>query len=658
MEMQRALTVEEICTKLKPIFGNKIDEIYLKYAMASSREEKEEIEQVLNVLYHKNLSKLLDKSVLLNPPPQEAVQGEYPLATVSYAGKKLFPFSLKEKDWPRHVCISGMSGSGKTTLAFHVIDSLMQKNKPFLIFDWKKSFRPLTSVDNKIDLFTIGNESVSNLLKLNINEPPKGVSPKEWINVLCDLLSEVFFVSFGVHKILLETLDEAYREWGVYKGSKNYPTWNHIRWKLEQRVDKTKGREAGWLESALRVATVLTFGDFGSIVNYKGEDKINIEDLLDQKVILELNALSNIEKKFFCQFILAYIYKLKKANQNSTQEKFEHAILVDEAHNIFLKDKTHFVSESITDIIYREMREYGTSLICLDQHISKISDTVKGNSACHIAFQQQLPDDIYAISELMQLRDRKEFFSSLPVGTAIVKLSERHNLPFLVEVAPVELRKQNINDESIKMRMNGKRQEKILEDNPEDTFNQALTGKIKQEEPVIEPQIKETKAPEHEFLNEIQTEIYQTIQLRLRQGYKLNEIEKSILKNPYFKHSDVMKAVNQTFDEQLQKAIHLPASNHSVTTPERKAYKPKTPIKTAENSLELDSENLTAEQDRFLAFLQENPEHNLSTVQVYKQIGLSPRKGNNVKDELLGLELIKVSEIKNDKGWKKIIRLA
>ena len=39
------------------------------------------------------------------------------------------------------------------------------------------------------------------------------------------------------------------------------------------------------------------------------------EELLDKKVIMELNALGNIEKKFFCEFVLTYIYKLKKARQ-------------------------------------------------------------------------------------------------------------------------------------------------------------------------------------------------------------------------------------------------------------------------------------------------------------------------------------------------------
>lgn len=144
---------------------------------------------------------------------------------------------------------------------------------------------------------------------------------------------------------------------------------------------------------------------------------------------------------------------MKKARQSDVSQKFDHAILVDEAHNIFLKKPTNFSNESVTDMIYREMREYGTSLICLDQHISKISDTVKGNSACHIAFQQQLPSDIQDISDLMQLREKRHYFSQLPVGSAIVKLSERYTSPFLIEVPYAEIRNQRITDDNIKSRM-------------------------------------------------------------------------------------------------------------------------------------------------------------------------------------------------------------
>lgn len=315
------------------------------------------------------MSKLLDSNILLEPPKEQEILGQYPLATVIYNDKKLFEFGLDEKDWPRHVCITGMSGSGKTTFALNVLKNFIERGKPFLVFDWKKSFRALAK--QNILTFTIGNEAISNLFKMNINQPPKGVEPKEWINVLCDILTESFGVSFGVHKVLLETLDEIFDKWGVYQGGKHYPNWLHVKKMLEIRAKEAKGRETTWYESALRIASVLTFGSFGKVINYEGKKNLPIEELFDKKVIFELNSLGNIEKKFFCEFILTYIYKLKKAKDCRVDNSFDYAILVDEAHNIFLKNKTNFLSESVTDMVYREMREYGISLICLDQHISK-----------------------------------------------------------------------------------------------------------------------------------------------------------------------------------------------------------------------------------------------------------------------------------------------
>lgn len=636
------LSVEEICRKLKPIFGDKISEVYLRYSMAESREEREQIAHILSALYYKNLNELLNRNVLLEPPKK--MEGDYDLGTIIYAKNKLYPFSLREHDWPRHVCISGMSGSGKTNLALNIIQRFIEKDKPFLVFDWKKSFRPLVNADNELMVFTIGDDSVSNLFKTNINRPPKGVDAKEWINVLCDLLSESFFVSFGVHKILLETLDEAFKEWGIYNGSDNYPTWNHIKWRLEQKLQSIKGREAGWVESALRIATVLTFGNFGKVCNYKGEDSMNVEDLLSEKVIFELNSLGNIEKKFFCEFILTYIYKLKKAKQN-TSKGFEHAIIVDEAHNIFLKDKTHFVKESVTDMIYREMREYGTSLICLDQHISKISDTVTGNSACHIAFQQQLPQDIWDISELMQLKDRKQYFSDLPVGSAIVKLSERYTSPFLVEVPFAGIRNTIVGDEDIENRMKCIFAGRNFEINEKDEFNQALLGKIRLTAPIVQEERLIERESKFEGLTEIQSEIVQIIKEKLAERETLLDIERYLESLNRYKGFDILKAVNYVFETQL-KTRTIPGN----------------PLRFAEEIKEEtvdmpQNDGLTEEQRKLISFLKMNLNHDFSTVELYNQVGFSPRKGNKIKQELIEKNLIKIYVQKNDKGWRKIIRL-
>ena len=648
--MQRKISIEDLARKLKPLFGKKIDELYFRYMNAGSLEEKNEISQLLTGLYQKYLNKLLDKDFLLEPPKEGVLDGEYPLAEVVYAGKTLFPFSLREKDWSRHVCVTGMSGSGKTTFALNVLRNFIEKKKPFLVFDWKKSFRPIMKEDPSVMCFTIGNDSISNLFKTNINRPPKGVSPKEWINTLCDLLTECFSVSFGVHKVLLETLDEIFKGWGVYEGSGLYPNWEHVKRMLEVKARDSKGRETGWYESALRVATVLTFGDFGKVVNYDGKKSLSMEDLFDKKVVFEMNSLSNIEKKFFCEYILTYIYKLKKAGEGRTKEEgFDHAILVDEAHNVFLKRNTNFMSESVTDMIYREMREYGTSLICLDQHASKLSDTVVGNSACHIAFQQQLPQDLEEISSLMQLRDRKELFTQLPVGSAIVKLSERHTSPFMVKVPLNGLRNETIVDEKIKSKMGCVIEGiEVEKDDPE--FKEKIVHKEtpKQKTKPLKPEkIVNKILPKIKGLTESQMVLYEFAKTKYLEKKQLHEIEKVLesgIESGYYTKKDVLLVMNKLLKEGLK-----------TTLKENKEKKVEDKIESIEIAQDGD---LSKEESLFVNFLQVNPEHGLSTVELYKMIGLSSRKGNVIKKCLLEKGVLKIKEERNEKGWKKLITLS
>jgi hypothetical protein len=625
-------------------------------------EEKNEILHILSALYQKHLGQFLDQKVLLEPPKESAVQGEYPLSKVIYSDKELFDFSLKENDWPRHVCISGMSGSGKTTLAFNILTNFIKKEKPFLVFDWKKSFRALIGADPSVMCFTPGNDSVSNLFKMNINRPPKGVSPREWINVLCDLLTESFAVSFGVHKILLETLDEIFEGWGVYKGSNYYPNWQHVKRMLEMKAREASGRESKWYESALRIATVLTFGDFGKVINYDGKKSLPVEDLFDKKVIFELNSLGNIEKKFFSEFILTYIYKYKKSQQNKVNAGFNYAILVDEAHNIFLKNKTNFLSESVTDMIYREMREYGISLICLDQHVSKLSDTVKGNSACHIAFQQQLPQDVMDISNIMQLNDKKEFFSKLQVGSAIVKLSERYTSPFLIKVPFADLRNGNIDDNEIASRMSciveGIEVEKNDPEFKENLINPMNIMEINSKdipESINEVEI-EIKVPDNSDFNQTQKVLYDFVLEQVSNGKNLREIEKILeegLNEKYYTESDVLRVINFTLNNEFGK-FSLFSSEEPVKP---KSYENPKVEKITINEEPDFMKYLKGEEKEFMIYLVGNPNHNLSTVELYSKMGLSTRKGNILKNELENKGLIAIREEKNEKGWKKLIRL-
>jgi predicted transcriptional regulator len=714
-----SMTVEDLCRKLRPVFGKQIDDLYMKYTLSSDLEMRQEIEKALNALYHKYLNEsMLSEKILLEPPSEELIDGPYPIGTIMYADRELYPFHMRDKDWVRHLSVCGMSGSGKTNFAFIILGGFILKKKNFIVFDWKKSFRSLLYVDDKILCFPIGNENIKNFFRININRPPAGIGPKEWINILVDIISECYLTSFGVHKLLSETLDEAFNDFGVYKGSDNYPTWIQIKDRLEEKADeggKKVSRETEWIASALRVAHSLTFGAFGEAITYKGTDLLTIEELLNSRVIFELDSLSNSEKKFFSEFILMYIYKLKKLKADFSTEEFKNAIIVDEAHNIFLKERPNFLKESVTEMIYREVREYGISLICLDQHISKLSDVVAGNSACNIAFQQMLPQDIDTVSSLMQLIPHRKYFSMLPVGYAIVKLAERYHEPFLIKIPFVELKKETMNDmeigEAMRERTREFRQHKLfLEQVKPDNIMKDLskldnifksTG-VEPTSALLKDQFHRLKSDEilrktalelsmhmqkkqddfqteqnkvepayipplkGAIMNHIQKELVGMVREMIGQGYNLDVIKKHLL-NQGYKNQDILAAINNitknTSDVSLAKLIDKHKSIHQSTHTTKESDSPHqkeiSAVQIAENK---NSQTNALENDPDIEKLKFKILYYLSkekpaVTELYKHFSLSARKGTRIKIELEDLGFIQVVEEKTLSGWKKKIIL-
>lgn len=617
----RPITVEEICTKLRPVFGKKIDRLYLKYSLLDNPEKKEQIQQLLNILYEKHLhTSLLTEAVLLEPPSQELIKGEHVIGKVTYADKNLYDFGLRDEDLVRHICITGMSGSGKTMLAFNILQGLIQKDLPFIVFDWKKSFRPLLVLDPNIVLFTVGNPDVSNLFRININIPPKGMNPKEWVSMLADLITESFFASYGVNKILRETIDRAFSDFGVYKGSNNYPTWYQIRDRLEQKaLELNRGRESEWMESALRIAYVLTYGNFGEAINSKEGTTFPIDYLLEKKVVFELQSLSQVEKKFFSEFILSYIFFSKKADYAVSTKKLKNVILVDEAHNVFLKDVPNFMKETVTDMIYREIREYGIGLICLDQHISKLSQTVAGNSATNMAFQQMLPQDVETVSWVMQLRNERNYFNMLPVGTAIVKLAERYFQPFLIKVPYNELKEKRVTDEAIKKKM----ATLVKPIKAVRKYTDPLHLKTGQEYEQVNKEKEEIAKKSAKLKNHLQEFLANEIKQYVDAGMDKQKLRNYLLKQGY-KSADI----NQAF-----RALD---------------NRPKTVTKETERFVE--------ENQKAKSFLKLVSSKSIPTTKIYKELNLSAREGNELKQALLFQGLIEVIEQRNEKGWSKIIK--
>lgn len=444
------MLAEEICVKLRPILGEKVDRLWRAY-LVEDADGKREIEQILNMMYVDNISTDFDNknNDILAPPPAEYVRGEYPIGEITYAGKKLYPFCLREHDWIKHVLIVGASGSGKTNLCFQVLKNFIYKKKHFLVLDWKRNYRDIIqeSYGKDVRVYTVGRDVAP--FRFNPLIPPPGTSAKTWLKKLIEIIAHATFVGEGVMYLLQKALDKVYQDFGLY-GSKpvlNYPTLKDLLNTIENT--EAKGRESGWMSSTLRALGALTFGETGKTFNIRQQS--NMIDLLNHQVILEMDSLTNTDKIFLVESILLWIHHYRLSSPSQKREEFDHAIILEEAHHVIGKDKSDLVGgESITDVIIREIRELGESVIIIDQCPSLLSLPARGNTWCTIVLNLKDAKDVNsAASSLLLEASDKKVLGRLDIGEGVAKIQGRWHKPFMINVPHIPIKKGSVSDKMI-----------------------------------------------------------------------------------------------------------------------------------------------------------------------------------------------------------------
>lgn len=445
--------IDELFRKLKPVLGEeKLRKLWLAYQTQTDPRSRSEILGYLNVLASEYLNDNFDRKILLDVPPAKLIRGEYPIGRIVHGEKEYHPFGLREKEWIQHVGIFGRSGSGKTNTVFVILWNLMQKKKPFLIFDWKRNYRDILAhkMGKDIKVYTIG-RSV-NPFFFNPLIPPRGTDPQVWLKKLIEIMCHAYFLGEGVSYLLQKAIDRTYSDFDVYSGNpEKWPTFFDVKQSLESIP--VKGRSAQWMDSTIRTLGVLCFGEFSRVLN--SSQNSHIEELLNENAIFELDSLTNSDKTFFIEALLLWIHHYRMSE--GQRETFKHAIVIEEAHHILLRKKQEMTGEeAVTDIILREIRELGEAIILIDQHPSLISMPALGNTYTTICMNLKHKADMRMISESLLLDNGQiDFLGQLEVGTAIVKLQGRYFHPFLVKIPLFPIRKGIITDKDIKREIGG-----------------------------------------------------------------------------------------------------------------------------------------------------------------------------------------------------------
>jgi hypothetical protein len=174
--------------------------------------------------------------------------------------------------------------------------------------------------------------------------------------------------------------------------------------------------------------------------------------LLDHNVVLEMDGLSSSsDRAMFSEALTLYLYRLRLAE--GPQAELTNLIVLEEAHHILARRATE-TKESVLETSIRMIRQYGIGYVFVDQSASLISKVAFANSYATLALSQKLRSDIQTMSGAMNLtEEQRDALSTLPIGSAVVRLADEHPEAFLVKIPRCPVREGSVSDSEIRVRM-------------------------------------------------------------------------------------------------------------------------------------------------------------------------------------------------------------
>ncbi len=178
--------------------------------------------------------------------------------------------------------------------------------------------------------------------------------------------------------------------------------------------------------------------------------------------VLELDALDTNDKTFFIEIILQWLRDwLLSAD---SREKLKGVIILEEAHHVLNREKSAKIgSETVMDLIFREIRELGMGILYIDQHPSLVSYPALGNTSSQIymnlGLDSQRASDIRDASNMLGLdyEEEGQYLRKLPVGQGFMLCRGLpYSDPFLVKFNEVKIVKGSVNDAVLESFMKNK----------------------------------------------------------------------------------------------------------------------------------------------------------------------------------------------------------
>jgi len=461
---EEKLVADEI-KKLVPVLGKKTAERLAKAYLLGDETTRKRIIEMVDITKAAVFSDSdLRDAVLMEPP--ENLTGDIRLGDVLYGKKRLCGFNLESEQMLTHVGIFGSSGYGKTNISYSMIKGLSDKGIPVIIFDFsKRNYKDLLSTDlkEKIDIYTIGRDIAP--FSFNPLKPPKGIDLSQWIKEFASIFDHAYWLLGGGTHIILKALT------GIYEEKKNPRLYDLKEWLEDYHTNASTARERNWLATARRPLESLCMKGIRDIFACDEGTQPSEFFKPGRITILELDALSTGDKTFFIEIILQWIRDWLLVSNK--KEELTGVVILEEAHHVLNREKAKRLgSETVMDLVFREVRELGLGIVYIDQHPSLVSYPAMGNTSTHVYMNlgldtKQSSDIMDAGNMLGLTEDEIKYLRQLPVGHGFVLMRRSDSpRPFVVGFDEFALKKGSVTDKHIQVHM--KPRIKVFASEPKD----------------------------------------------------------------------------------------------------------------------------------------------------------------------------------------------
>ena len=331
--------------------------------------------------------------------------------------------------------IPGRPGSGKSQFLKYLLIQLLRKKRDFnvLIPDLKgNEYRDLTLFSKNLSVIT------EKKMALNPLQVPNDMDPRDFLQLFSQVFVGENWLGATSLSIIIKTIDQLYRDRGIFDGSSNYPTMRdlyHVISNLLQGNTSFKYRDILLLVQNRLIPYVAD-------PTFNCQRGIPYEFWWKKNLVLEVAHFSDNVYSFVVSLINGYLYEYYR-RRGLTGSKLRTLSIVDEARVLFrIRDAMTFGESFISQLVTR-CREVGIGFIISSQETNSFNQTVKSASFTKICFPLTDGTDRDFVKESFGLtEDQAAHVFKLPKhGVAIARYGG-YPEPFLLGVPYFKIKKE------------------------------------------------------------------------------------------------------------------------------------------------------------------------------------------------------------------------